>query len=450
MTGSSTAGPSTTPTIPRRGLEHSSFSAFVVNGAAVGATYVAQLSIARVVGATSYGYYSYVLAFVTILAYLAALGFDVSLIRLVASYKVRGAWGLMKGVVGYAESRVIGCGSILALLGTLIVAALSDIRPTELRITFLLGFAVVPMWALLWVRAATVRALGGVISALLPDRLVRDGMLIVLVWLASVLWHGRVDAALVMGATLASAAAGLGLVTVMKRHWRPATLNRSLPESAVPMWRRAALPLVLIAVAESAMNRAGVVLLGWEGQAVQAGVFALIFNVTSIVVLPRIAVNTRFAPMVSELFTRGDMAGLQALTTRATGLSLAGGALIALSLALFGNPVLSLFGQQFGQAVMPMHILLLGQMVAAGAGSQIFLMTMTGHEAAAAVVMVSGAVLNIFLSATLVHWHGIVGAAVAALATLVALNLWMAVYLRRRLGLVPGVVAITSGSRIAV
>jgi O-antigen/teichoic acid export membrane protein len=154
--------------------------------------------------------------------------------------------------------------------------------------------------------------------------------------------------------------------------------------------------------------------------------------------------------MVSELFTRGDMAGLQALTTRATGLSLAGGALIALCLALFGHPVLSLFGKEFGQAVLPMQILLLGQIVAAGAGSQIFLLTMTGHEAAAAVIMVSGAILNVLLSAMLVHWHGIVGAAVAALATLVTLNLCMAVFLRRRLGLLPGVVAMTSGSRIAV
>jgi hypothetical protein len=257
MTGSSTAGPSTTPTIPRRGLERSSLSAFVVNSAAVGVTYIAQLSIARVVGATSYGYYSYVVAFVTILAYLAALGFDVSLIRLVASYKIRGAWGLMSGVIGYAESRVIGCGSILALLGALIVTVLSDIRPTELRITFLLGLC----------RGADVGLVMGSCGDGARARRCNLGAAARPACAGRHAGRPRLGGERIVararrrgpgdGATLASAAAGLALVTAMKRHWRSATLNRCMPESALPIWRRAALPLVLIAVAESAMNRAG-------------------------------------------------------------------------------------------------------------------------------------------------------------------------------------------------
>jgi O-antigen/teichoic acid export membrane protein len=433
----------------RRGLEYSSIVSFGVNCAAVGVSYLAQVVIAREVGATSYGYYSYVLAFVTILAYLATLGFDVSLLRMVPSYKVRGAWGLARGAIRYADVRVLGGGATLALLGVFAVTIFGGTGVRELKITFLLGFIVVPTLALLWVRAATVRALGGVVSALLPDRLVRDGMLIVLVFLASRLWHDSVNAAFVMGGTLASSFAGLVLVSIMRRQWSPAVLRHSPAQSAAAQWRRTALPLVLIAVAESAMNRAGIVLLGWEGHASEAGVFALIFNITSIVLLPRIAVNTRFAPMVSELHTHGDRVRLQTLTTRATSWSLAGGAAIALLLILLGHQVLARFGAEFQLAMAPLQILVFSQLVAAGAGSQIFLLTMTGHERSAAVIMLSGAIGNATLSAALISWYGITGAAIAMLATLVALNVWMAVLIRRHLGLLPGVIAITGSSSMA-
>jgi len=433
----------------RSGLELSSIIAFATYSAAVGASYLAQLAIARAVGATSYGYYSYVLAWITILAYVATLGFDVSLLRLVASYKARSAWGLAKGAMRYAERRSIACGVVIALLGVMAVEAFGGDRSADLRATFILGFMVVPVLALLWIRAATVRALGGVVAALVPDRLVRDGLLVVVVWIAVRVWHGRIDAAFVMAATLACSLAGLVLVSVMKRRWHPAALDRSPAASAAPMWRRTALPLVLIAVAESAMNRTGIVLLGWEGHTSEAGAFALIFNITSIVVLPRVAVNTRFAPMVSELFTNGDRSALQSLTATATGWSLVGAALIAIPLWILGDWILGRFGTDFQIALVPLQILLFSQLIAAAAGSQIFLMTMTGHERGAAMIVTLSAIGNALLSAVLINRFGIIGAAVASTVTLLALNLAMAAFVRRHLGLFPGILAFVANRRVA-
>jgi O-antigen/teichoic acid export membrane protein len=431
----------------RSGLELSSIIAFATYSAAVGASYLAQLAIARAIGATSYGYYSYVLAWITILAYVATLGFDVSLLRLIASYKAGNAWGLAKGAILYAERWSIACGIVITLLGVMAIEVFGGDRPADLRGAFILGFMVVPVLALLWLRAATVRALGGVVAALVPDRLVRDGLLLVVVWVAVRIWNGRIDATLVMAGTLASSLAGLALVSVMKRRWHPAALDQSPAAFAVPMWRRTALPLVLIAVAESAINRTGIVLLGWEGHASEAGAFALIFNITSIVVLPRVAVNTRFAPMVAELFTNGDRAGLQLLIARATGWSLTGGALIAMPLWALGEWILSRFGTDFQIALVPLQIMLFSQMIAAAAGSQIFLMTMTGHERGAAVIVTLSAIGNALLAALLINRYGIIGAALANTVTLLILNIAMAALVRRHLGFVPGVLAIVANWR---
>jgi O-antigen/teichoic acid export membrane protein len=430
--------------VDRAALRHlgwSSAVAFATYGAGTAVTYLAQLVIARTVGAESYGIYSYVLAWITILGYLAALGFDVSLLRLVPAYRTQGMFSLARGVIQYAERRAAAMALGIAVSGMAVVWLLGGRQTTQLAETFLIGFAVVPVLALLWIRASVVRGFGGVLSALAPDRLVRDGLLLLVISGLALSGLAHIGAPTVMAVTLASSLAGLALVTWNRRRRWLLPEDGTPPAYAKREWRRTALPLVAIAVAEAAMNRTGVVSLGWAGHTADAGVYAMVFNVTSIVVLPRIAVNTRFAPMVSEFFAQKNQAGLQELITRAASWTLIGAACMALPLFFLAAPVLSLFGPGFGEAVMPMRVLLVSQVIAAAAGSQIFLMTMTGQERSAAVVVVLAALGNFALAVPLIGLYGTTGAAIANAITLLLWNCAMAALIYRNLGAVPGVLA---------
>ncbi len=62
-----------------RQIARGSIVAFGIYVGGAGLTYGSQLLLARAIGADSFGLYAYVLAWVTMLAYLAVLGFDVSL-----------------------------------------------------------------------------------------------------------------------------------------------------------------------------------------------------------------------------------------------------------------------------------------------------------------------------------------------------------------------------------
>ena len=151
----------------------------VIYAAGAGLTYCAQLVVARAIGAGGYGVYAYVLAWITVLAYVSALGFDVSLLRFVPAYLARPAVPLLRGVIQYASRRVAAVGCGIALIGIAVVLVQFKVLAPALANAFLVGFAVVPIAALLWVYAAVVRGFGGVVSALAPDRMIRDG-----VWLA--------------------------------------------------------------------------------------------------------------------------------------------------------------------------------------------------------------------------------------------------------------------------
>jgi O-antigen/teichoic acid export membrane protein len=426
-----------------RRVAYGSVAAFATYIAGAGLTYCSQLLIARIVGVHSFGIYAYVFAWMTVLAYFSALGFDVALLRFVPAYQGQQAWALLRGVIQYAERRAALVGICVILIGTSVITIWARSSSSELTNTFLVGFVLVPVLAVLWVRCSVTRAFGGVVSALAPNCIVRDGILLGLVGLASLGRGWNIDATLVMVATLISSVIGLGLASLAMRWLQPRAVDNIVPTyAACGTWRRTALPLLIINAAEVLMNRAGVMLLGWLGETREAGIYALAFNIAFLVVLPRTAVNIVFAPTISDLFARQDRAMLQVLVARAASWTLCGAACIALALWFLAEPILAWSGNDFGTGVPVLRILLIGQVFAAGAGSQLYLMTMSGHERSAAVMLVSIVTVNALAGAALISLLGLNGAAISFTATLIIWNVAMAFFVWRRLRLFPGPLAI--------
>jgi O-antigen/teichoic acid export membrane protein len=418
-----------------------SFVAFVIYAGGFGTSYLAQLAVARAVGAYGYGNYAFVVAWASPLAYLAALGFDVSLLRFVSGYRAQQRWGLARGVIRYADRRVIGMGLSIVAVGLLGLSVFGqDIRP-ELRATFTIGLPLVPLWALIWLRCSAVRALGGVVTALAPDRLVRDGLLVLLIgFVALAGW--RIDAPMAMAATVLSALVAFVVTSLALRRQRPAALVRARVEYEAARWRQTVLPLVVLAVTETLMNRIGVVALGWYGMIRDAGIYSLAFNMSMLVLLPRIAVNALLAPVVAELFARNDRAGLNALISRTGWWNLLGAGGVALAIALLAQPILRFLGPDFLEGGSILRILLLGQVVASAAGAQLFLLTMTGHERSAATLHTVAVLVNIVIAVVFIRASGLSGAAWAAMLAQLVLTGSLAVLLWRKLRLAPAALAL--------
>jgi O-antigen/teichoic acid export membrane protein len=415
-------------------------TAFFVYGAGFGLTYCSQLVIARIVGVDTYGVYAYVFAWMVVLAYFSTLGFDVGLLRFVPAYEAERAWPLLQGVIQYAQRRAAFVGFSVIFIGICAVNAWTS--SPELRSTFLAGFALVPILALVRIRCSAVRAFGGVVSALVPDRVVREGTLIGLLAVASLGMGWTLNAPFVMVATLISSTLGLVCAGLAMRRRRPRAIHDILPAYDAAAWRRAAIPLLILGATEALMNRTGVILLGWIADTKNAGIYSLAFNIALVVTLPRIAVNTLFAPVISDLYARSDKETMQVLITRTASWTFSAGLFIAAALFLLAEPLLAWFGAGYEAGVPALRVLLISQAMAASAGSQLYVMTMTGHERSAAVLLVSCAMVNAAASAVLIGTFGLAGAAIGTAVSLVVWNVAMALFLWRRLNLLPGVLAI--------
>jgi O-antigen/teichoic acid export membrane protein len=416
--------------------------AFAILITSAGLTYLSQIIIARIVGATSYGYYAYVLAWTTLLAYVSALGFDVALLRFVSAYRSRENWDLLRGVVRYAQRRVYAASAVLVGLGISILLIGSKKISPELRDTFLVGFPLIPVLALLWVRCAFLRANDLVILPLVSSLIVRDAVLITIVIFAGIALGWRPPAQFVMMAMLIGA--GLGLLTASRTTGRLLFLGDQdvEPTYEAKVWRRAAFPLLIIGAVDVLMNRAGVLYLGWIGEIKDAGIFSLAFNIALLVAIPRTALNTLFAPAISRLFDRKDHAQLQELVTKSTILSLGAAVFIAIGLLFTAQFLFGWFGDSFIVGVPALQVLLIGQVIIAGAGSQLPIMTMTGNERAAVVLILIGAAINVAATAILTLWLGMIGAALAGVGSLIIWNILMTIFIWRRLRLLPGLLAI--------
>ena len=430
------------PTTPATKVARGGALAFVIFFAGAGLTYVSQIVIARIVGATSYGSYTYALAWLTLLAYVAALGFDVALLRFVPAYRAQRQIGLMLGVVRFAERSVVGAGVILAAVGSGAVLVLGQRIEPELRNTFLIGFPLVPILALTWIRAAVLRSNDLVALPLVSSLIVRDGLLTLLIILAGVGLGWRLDARFVMLAMVAGSGCGLGLASLAKRRL-PVFAQTGVAEIYKPkLWAHAALPLLIIGAVDLLMNRAGVLCLGWMGETKNAGIFGLTFNIAFLVAIPRTALNTLFAPAVSKLHDGKDHDHLQHLIGRSTLWAVCTAAAVAVGIFLLSDVLFGWFGPDFSAGLPALKILLIGQVLIAGAGSQLTIMTMTGHERSAALLIIIGGIINLVATVVLSRWFGMAGAAMASVASVLIWNGLMAVVIWRRLRLLPGLLAL--------
>jgi O-antigen/teichoic acid export membrane protein len=326
----------------------------------------------------------------------------------------------------------------IAVCGIAIVLSLAKNFQPEMAISLVIGSATVPLVALYALSAATVRAFGGVISAVAPERLGRDGLMLAIVLLAAAFSVTPPDATTVLGALMISSVvtAGLLLWSILKL-WPP-QLRSAEPAYAPGGWWQLAFPVMIMTGLDVLLNRAGLMLLVWTGDTRAAGIFALGLNLALLLILPRMAVGTFFAPNVSRLHAHQDDSALQSLFARATVLSVAGTITLALPLLLLTEPLLRFFGDDFVAAAPITQVLIAGQVLAAAMGPQQSLLTMTGHERVAAALMALGVIINVFGCLIGIGLYGAMGAAVATAATNVIWNGAMAIYISKRVNVTAG------------
>jgi O-antigen/teichoic acid export membrane protein len=397
--------------------------------------------LGNLLGVEGYGIYAYGIAWANVLVAPAALGLDRFVVRGVATYRAADDRSALVGLLRFA-SRAVLAASLIVGAAALVVGAV--VLPGDVRTTFLLSTALIPLFALTLVRQAAMQGLRHVVLGQMPEFLLRPALLLLGIGACVLIGGWASEPAGIMAATLVASVLSFAVGTAMLLSHLPADLARVKATIQTRRWLRAALPMMLIGGIWLLNPYVSSVILGSLSGGTDVGLFTVASRAAALVLLPLWAVNAALSPRIaglaapegSSLAGRGPEA-LQEMATRGSRLALAAALPIAAALVLFREPLLGIFGGDFSGAALPLSVLVAGQLVNVATGPSQPLLLMTGHERTAAWVVGAGVALNVGLNFLAIGLWGLNGCAIATAASNIAWNVALVVVAIRVTGVNP-------------
>lgn len=397
--------------------------------------FAAQLLFANYLGAEGFGIYVLALAWMNILLLVGRQGFDIATVRFVASYSAGQDWPHLKGFLRSSTTAVFG-GSLLAALSLAAFCELAKDRlQPDLYTSLMVVAAIIPLFALLQIKAATLRGLGHVVLGEVPHAIVHPVALIAIPVVGiSILGMTATPGGLV-GSYLASIALSLLVVWAVMRSKLPRAVSAATASFRWREWMLTAPAMTLIAGFGIILNQIGVIMLGFLAAPEEAGIFGASSRVSSTLQLIVFALISALAPMAARLHSANNMAGLQraiGTTSRLVFVICLAGAVVLL---LSGQWILGWFGAEFRSGYVVMAILLIGQLAWAANAPAGVILNMGGRHNISAILLGLAVAIDIVLSALLIPSMGAMGAAIANSVTIVLWNVATATGVYRWLGI---------------
>lgn len=417
-------------------------SAIVFTARVVGAvvTFGTQVLLARWLGAAELGVYVFAFSWCLLLGTLGQLGFGAAAVRFVASAQSQGDVAGLKGFL-YRGTTAVAAGSMaLGLLGIAAALPLHGQLPGGEVAPFVAASLAAPLIAYLHFFGGVANGFGWLGLAFVPANAVRPALaaaVIVVVWyLVSEI--DAVDVLLIQTAAMVACAAALGLTML-------ALIGRQLaavpPNYQTKLWVRTALPLLIITLFVHYFPEFNVLVLGFYVPSHEIAVFNASYRLAFLIAFGLSAVDALVMPAAARLFTRGDNTALQAVTARAAQLRFWGAFSGVLVLAVFGEQLLGIFGEEFKAGYRTLVLLALAQLVHGTVGPVTALLSVTGHQQRCLPVFGCALVASVLLTALLVPAFGIEGAAAGVLIVTLGWSLWLHGTVRARLDIRPSAFA---------
>jgi O-antigen/teichoic acid export membrane protein len=420
-------------------LKRGASGAFLVQVGGAGLGLVTHLLLARLLGSSEYGVYSLSLTWISVLAVLAILGQDSSVVRFIPRYIHHGQWGQLRGLRRGVHLMVLASSGAVTLLMALSIHLFRARLHASLAHTLWVACLLLPVLTQLHLSGALHRGLKRAVSFGVFNSVLRPLLVLALVTGLVVGLGFRLTAPWAMGISIC-AVLGAWILSelTLGRAW-PRQARRATAVFETRAWMTLGRHLFLLSAISIVLGRVDVMILGGMMGAQRVGPYFAAVQLANLAAYGLNAVNTILAPMIAEKHVAKDHSGLRMLVRRAAWLTFAVTCVIALGTAGFGRWLLSLFGAGFVVAYVPLLIVLAGQFVNASMGPVGYLMTMTRHERPAALFSGASACINVLLSLLLIPKLGLTGAAIAAATSMIAWNVSALIFVRRKLAINPTV-----------
>lgn len=378
--------------------------------------------IARLLGAELLGLYSLGMTFPEVAGTIALLGLGAGMARFIPialnQKDEPRLWGIIQAGVA-----IPGLMGLALALGIFLSADLISNRlygqPALAPVLRLASWAI-PLFALIAILEAITQGFKRMEYKVYSEDITLNVLKLVLTWVL-------VGAGLgVMGAVIAyvvALAATVILLFVFVNHLFPLKRSwRSAKRSPGELFHFT-LPIYLSQLVNQFSGSIGTLVLGFFGTVSGVGIFTTALRVSAIGTLFHSSLMRIATPLISDLHSQGKIDQLERMYQAMTKWGMVFNLPVFLTTAIFAQPLLALFGQDFVAGDAGLIILAFAALFNASTGVCGTIVTMTGHSKISLANSVLSLVVSLGLDLLLIpHW-GLLGAAAASAFAVIVLNI---------------------------
>ena len=195
------------------------------------------------------------------------------------------------------------------------------------------------------------------------------------------------------------------------------------------------IPILISMLAQQLLQQSPLILLGMYVTSAEAGVFGIAQRVAAIASLAVIAGNYLVAPKAAAYFKDKDFESLQSVAKSGSKVSTLVGVPICLSLIIFREQVLTLFGDEFVSGAALLVVLVLAQISNLVSGSASVILMMTNLQKQFMKFNLLGLFVCFSMCLYLVPSYGVFGAAFALFTSLFSVNMLRVMSVKSELGI---------------
>lgn len=413
----------------------------IVQAGGAAAGFAVQIVLARVMGAEGFGVYTIALSVLVIASTLSLAGMDRTFLRFLPVYRQSANWGAFRGLLTGGSLVVLGLSTLVAIAGAVLVWAARPLLEASVAPTLWFACLALPVFTLAQAFAGAVQALRRPMLAQFPIAIFRPVLLAIA---AAAVWYvaGGFGGPTAMALNAAVLALMCGMYLIVVARLRPRETRGVASEYAPAEWWAMTRSMWWIMIVALAMRRVDILLLGVFRGAEEAGIYGASARLAELVVFALTALNVVFMPVAAELYHAGRRRELQRILGVAAWGLVAFSVPMSLVLIFGGGWILGLYGDEFVEGHLALIILVASQIANALSGPVGSLLHMTGHQRAASRITTICFMLAIVLNLVLIPPLGMLGAAIATGLTTTIINVSLAIFAWRRIGLDPTVLGV--------
>lgn len=407
--------------------------ALVVRVVGAALAYVMQILFAQWLGLTEYGVFVGVWVWLLVLSGAAPLGFNISVIGMLPAYKDSADFDRWRGTLLTSVGVTVISSVALSVVGWVALYSMPDLVSSQYFIPVWLCLFCLPLMALGDTNEGIARAHGWMTTALLPVYVIRPTCLIAGMS-AALLVGVRPDAAYAMAtaimACLVTVFAQAAVLIFRLRKIEGWGKVRARPKT----WLLASLPIVVAHTFELVMQNFDMLAISYFLGPEETGIYFAALKTIALLAFVTFAVGAATANQVASLHAGNDREGLGDAIGGAINLAFWPTLLGALAIVVLAPFLLSLFGDDFVAHSYLTAVLAIGFLAKSFVGPAELYLNVMGQQRVCALVLILAAVLNMLLNIALIPLLGLLGAAIATTAALIALSIGLFVITRQRIG----------------